>query len=58
MTIETVLRRIEKQCRENIRAFGDYKWKHKGYGRGAIGEARGCVTTCEEIKTMKKAVKK
>jgi len=57
MTVETVLRRIEKQCREDAAAFRGYKPMVCGKklpvpGPGACGEARGSVTTLDEIRTL------
>lgn len=57
MTVETVLRRIEKQCRDDAIAFGQYKPLVCGKklpvpGLGACGEARGSATTLDEIRTL------
>jgi hypothetical protein len=57
LTVETVFRRIEKECRENERAFGPAyqpRWRG-GTGalmRGAIAEARGVVMTCEDFRRL------
>jgi hypothetical protein len=57
VTVETVLRRIEKQCRDDAIAFGQYKPLVCGKklpvpGLGACGEARGSATTLDEIRTL------
>ena len=65
ITVETVLRRIEKECRKNILTFGTDYDPCRRTGRGTIGEdgkpqrgrpmygakteARGVVQTCEEL---------
>ena len=48
LTAETVMRRIAKTCRENIKASFAFQGL-RGVGPGAQGEARGTVETCEEI---------
>jgi len=56
MTVEQVLRRVEKECREDIAAFRGYapRWRgDKGpIMKGAQSEARGVVDKCEEIRTL------
>jgi len=59
MTVETVLRRLSKICRENIAAFDGWEQNPITYTRGngvvvyigvgARGEARGTVQTCREM---------
>lgn len=48
ITVETVLRRIEKYCREEISVWNNPKseWRLKA---GALGECRGAVQTCREM---------
>jgi len=56
MTVETVLRRIERECRENIRAYENYKPRWRGNKgslmKGAVAESRGVVDTCNEFRTL------
>ncbi len=57
MTVETVLRRIERQCRVDAKAFSEYEPLVDGRkmcmpGPGARGEARGSVATLDEIRTL------
>ena len=57
MTVETVLRRIERQCRVDAKAFSEYEPLVDGRklcvpGAGARGEARGSVATLDEIRTL------
>ena len=50
ITVEYCLRRIERECRENIKAFGsDYKPNLRD-GRFAMAEARATCQTCDEFK--------
>lgn len=61
MTVETCLRRIEKECRENIAVYKNYKPIIDGKEhamKGARAEARGCVTAYEEIKTLCRKLRK
>jgi len=56
MTVEQVLRRIEKQCREDIAAYKGYapRWRgDKGaVMKGAQSEARGVVDACQDIRIL------
>ena len=57
MNVETVLRRIERQCRVDAKAFAKYEPLVDGRklcvpGPGARGEARGSVATLDEIRTL------
>jgi len=56
MTVEQVLRRIEKECREDVAAHKGYapRWRgDKGsVMKGAKSEARGVVDKCGEIRTL------
>jgi hypothetical protein len=61
MTVETVLRRIERQCREDAKAFATYKPIVDGRERhmpGASGEARGSVQTFNEIQILCKRLRR
>lgn len=57
MNVEAVLRRIERQCREDEATYGpSYRPRSRG-GRGepewgAIAEARGVAATCREIRAL------
>ena len=57
MTLEKVLRTIERECRENEKAFGKSytpKW-HGDHGApmtGAMAEARGVCDCCREIRVL------
>ena len=57
MTVEQVLRKIEKESRDNIAAFTGYapKWRENGTGPvmdGAKSEARGVVSAYEEVRIL------
>lgn len=56
MTVEQVLRRIERECREDMVAFKGYtpRWRgDKGpVMKGAQSEARGVVDKCREIQLL------
>ena len=57
MTVEQVLRRIERECREDMAALKNYEphWRPDGTGpvmKGALGEARGVVDKCREIRLL------
>lgn len=57
MTPETVLRRIEKYCRENQKVMENwtpkYNWMHR-----ALGEARGAVETYQEIRELCREIRR
>ncbi len=57
LTVEQVLRRIERECREDMAALHGYapRWGADGNGpimRGARSEARGVVDKCREIRLL------
>ena len=56
MTVEQVLRRIERECREDMDALKGYapRWRgDKGpVMMGARSEARGVVNKCKEIRLL------
>jgi len=57
VTVETVLRRIERECREDMSALEGYEphWRPDGTGpimKGARSEARGVVDKCREIRLL------
>lgn len=56
MTVEQVLRRIERECREDMAALKGYapRWRgDKGsVMKGAQAEARGVVDKCREIRLL------
>lgn len=62
MTIETVLRRIERHCRENERAYLAYRPRWRGNKgkvmQGASGEARGMVASSEEIRMLCRKIRR
>ena len=57
MTVEQVLRTIERECRNDITALAGYEphWRQDGSGpvmKGARAEARGVVDKCREIRLL------
>ena len=57
MTVEQVLRRIESQCREDVKAYTGYapRLRQGGTGpvmKGAQSEARGVVDCCNDVRTL------
>lgn len=57
MTVEQVLRRIERECREDMKALDGYAptLRPDGTGpvmKGARSEARGVVDKCREIRLL------
>lgn len=57
MTVETVLRKIERHCREEQAAYENYQ-PPKPYMKGAKAEARGCTDMCKEIRTLCRSIRK
>ena len=57
ITVETVLRRIEAQCREDVKAYTGYAPRYRQDGTGPImtgaqAEARGVVDCCEDVRSL------
>lgn len=62
MTVEQILRRIEKQCRNDIKAFEKYEPRWRGSKgpimKGAVSEARGVVDTCKDVMALCRALRR
>jgi hypothetical protein len=60
MTAETVLRRIERHCREERPVYENYQppAEMRGNRNGAKGEARGVVYALDEIQTLCRTIRK
>ncbi len=62
MTVEQVLRRIERQCRKDMAAYDGYapRWRgDKGpIMKGAQAEARGVVDCCNDIRTLCRLIRR
>ena len=59
MEVEKALRIIERHCREEIAGFKGYDPAFKTLKlEGAKHEARGCVSTYEEIRTLCRKIRK
>ena len=56
MTVEGVLRRIERECREDMVRLSGYepRWRgtHGPIMKGARSEAHGVVDKCHEIRLL------
>jgi hypothetical protein len=56
VNVETVLRRIEKECRDTIKTYDGYEPRWQGgkgaVMRGAVSEARGAVDMCGEFRQL------
>ncbi len=57
MTVEQVLRAIERECREEEALEGEYtpRWRGKNKGgiiKGAVAEVRGAADKCREIRAL------
>jgi hypothetical protein len=56
ITSETVLRRIEKRCRDEITVWNNPQMSHPG--PGALGECRGGVYANDEILVLCRQIRK